>query len=115
MDAWTFDSGRKARESGGIKRKQSLEPERLPGLLRREKGERDFRRVAFFAPQARPESCVYNGFDYFSVRLRRYLLPLRLLTQGSLAVPCKMRPHSVCNDACCWICRFRHSLNNLVH
>ena len=58
-----------------VERKGSLERERASGLRRRKKRERDFRRVAFLAPEARPERRLDNRLYYRRIGLSGQVTP----------------------------------------
>ena len=73
MDARLLDGGRQPRQRVGRERKARLECQRPDRPVGRKKGERDRRRVAFFAAQAGPERGVDDRFDRLEVRLRRQI------------------------------------------
>jgi hypothetical protein len=71
VDAGPLDGGRQLGEAAGRERESVREEERLAGLLGREQGERDFRRVALLAAEAGPEGAVDDGLDGRGVGLGR--------------------------------------------
>ena len=67
MYAGAFDCGREPRERMRREREMMFKHQRLTGLRGRQEGERNLRRVAFLAPQTRPERSIYDHFDCLRV------------------------------------------------
>src|SRR5438477_615054 len=97
MNAGALDDGRHLRQRAGLERQRTLEQQAARILLRWKICERDFRDVAFFATQARPEGRVDQPLDHARIGQRRERLDAAAARR--VEVPHKMRVNFRGNDA----------------
>ena len=105
MDAGPFDGRREPCQWTRIERQPVREGQRAGHVARRDERQRDAWRVAFFAPQARPEAGIDDRFDRGSVWLRRD-------RAGAMRARCLAMAREICldarrNEAGGRICRFQ--------